>query len=235
MRTHAKPKCRGCQKNPQVCICGRIVPRELEHRLIIYMHPIEVWRASGTALLITHLYPSSQIVIRGDPAGEALLERLIREPGCRPYVLFPEPGAAEAGALAAKGWPEGENPLFILIDGSWRQARRMRRRLMQVRPIPVVRLAPAKESAYRVRRQLRPGNLCTAEAAALLIGRLRGQDVPDPALQELFEEWIDEILVMRGMMLKSEKPPAKALLPMPERPPGGNLYDGPDEEFDDLL
>lgn len=224
MRTHAVPKCRGCRKNPKICLCHRIVPRALGHRLIVYQHPVECWRASNTALLITELYPSARILVRGDPQGEALLDRLLQEPGCRPYVVFPEPGAQEAGELARAGWPAGELPLFIMIDGSWRQARRMRRRLMAVKPMPAVRLEPARESGYRVRRQLRAGNLATAEAAALLIGRLDGREGADPALQELFDEWIDEILVMRGLMPLRSKAPARALLPMPERPPGGGLY-----------
>lgn len=218
MRTHAAPKCRGCRKNPKICICGRIPPRDLAHRLIIYQHPVEVWRASNTALLVTALYPSAELIVRGDPQGEALLDRLLAEPGCRPYLLFPEPGAQEAGELARTGWLAGQKPLWILIDGSWRQARRMRRRLIRQHPIPAVRLNPGRESGYRVRRQRRAGNLATAEAAALLIGRLDGRADPDPALQELFDEWIEEILVIRGMMPAAAKAPAKALLPMPPRP-----------------
>jgi DTW domain-containing protein YfiP len=212
MRTHGGERCPGCQKNPKICVCGRIAPRPLPHRLLVYQHPVEVWRASNTALLITRLYPSARLVVRGDPDGEDLIDRLLEEPGCRPFMLFPDPGAPEVAQVAAHGFAPDEKPLFLLIDGSWRQARRMRRRLMRARHIPVVRLVPDKMSGYRVRRQLREGNLATAEAAALLIGRLDGRDGPDPALQELFDEWIEEILVMRGMMRKDQKAPTKAFL-----------------------
>jgi DTW domain-containing protein YfiP len=231
MRSHAVLKCRGCRKNPKVCLCDRIVPRELAHRVIVYQHPVEVWRASNTALLITMLYPSARIIIRGDPEGEALLDLLLAEPGCKPYVVFPEPGATEAGDLARTGWAPGERPLFIMIDGSWRQARRMRRRLMQAKVMPAVRLNPARESGYRVRRQIRAGNLATAEATALLIGRLDGREGADPALQDLFDEWIDEILVVRGMMRADAKPPARALLPMPPR--AANAPGLVETDFDD--
>ena len=214
MRTHENPRCQGCHKNPKICLCGRIPPRPLAHRLIVYQHPVEIWRASNTAMLITGLYPSAQIVIRGEPQGEAYLDRLLAEPDCRPFVLFPEPGAREAGEIAAAGFPEGIRPLWILIDGSWRQARRMRRRLIRERAIPAVRLDPARESNYRVRRQRRAGNLATAEAAALLIGRLNGEASPDAALQDVFDEWIEEILVMRGLLPIAQKAPARVLLPL---------------------
>ena len=200
MRAHGKMRCPGCYKHPKVCLCTGIEPQEIPVRLIIVQHPSEIWRPSNTAGLITRMFPRScDLVVRGDPDGETKISKLLAEPNTRPYLVFPEPGAPEVGDLAAKGFSPDDRLVFVLIDGSWRQARRMRRRVEYLNTLPVVALHPAAPSTYRVRRQTRASNLSTAEAAALLLGRLAGLSGPHPALSKLFTEWIDRLLILRGI------------------------------------
>jgi DTW domain-containing protein YfiP len=176
-----------------------VEPRTLPYLLVVYQHPVEVWRPTGSASLITETFPATRLFIRGEPESESALDDCLSEPGRRPHLVFPEEGAIEAGELSETPWSPGERPVFVLVDGSWRQARRMRRRLLKRHPMPVVTLKPAAESGYRVRRQRSPGNLATAEAAALLIGRLAGRAGPDPGLAELFDRWVRMVLILRGL------------------------------------
>jgi DTW domain-containing protein YfiP len=175
--------------------------------MVIFQHPTEVWRPSNTAFLITQLYPSTLLVIRGDPDGETAFNQLLDGGEFQPYIIFPDDAAPEVGAARAAGLFNEKPPLFVLLDGSWRQARRMRRRHPVLAEMPVLSLVPRARSVYRVRKQVRDTNLCTAEAAALLLGRCQGRESPDERLQTLFENWIDAVLVFRGLPLDYRLPP----------------------------
>jgi DTW domain-containing protein YfiP len=201
MGHHAKlgPRCPTCGMPPLVCLCSGLEPIETPHTLVIYQHPSEVGRSTNTGALAAKLVRPSLLVVRGDPASEGALEALLARPGCRPFLVFPEPGAPEVAQVVATISPREEHAVFVLVAASWRQAHRMRRRIPTLRDMERVTLRPTYRSLYRVRRQSQPDRLCTAEAAALLLGRLSGRDGPHPALQALFEEWVRRLLVLRGL------------------------------------
>jgi DTW domain-containing protein YfiP len=167
--------------------------------MVIVQHPTEIWRPSNTTFLITQLYPSTLMVVRGDLDAETEFNRLLDSGEYQPYIIFPGDGAMEVGAAKAAGLFNEKPPLFVLLDGSWRQARRMRRRYPALVDLPTLSLEPRTPSVYRVRKQVRDTNLCTAEAAALLLGRFQGYESPDERLQKVFEKWIEEVIVFRGL------------------------------------
>ena len=79
-------------------------------------------------------------------------------------------GVGGVGSAAASGDPF---PLLtiMVVDGTWRKARRMARHLEEhvVPGIPHVKLAPTVLSVYQ-RRQSQPDRICTVEAVAMLVG-----------------------------------------------------------------
>jgi DTW domain-containing protein YfiP len=196
-------RCAACRKDRELCLCGTITPVACPAQLVVYQHPTEVWRPFNTAFLITQKYRDAQLLVRGDPVAEARLAALLEDPQIDAYLLFPSAHAREVSGIPHR------RQMYVLLDGSWQQARRMRRRNELLLRLPVVSLVPAQPSVYRVRKQSEAHHLCTAEAAALLVGRLRGLTGPDPALQSLFEDWISRVLAMRGLPPDWQKPSAK--------------------------
>ncbi|CAK0898870.1 unnamed protein product [Prorocentrum cordatum] len=98
--------------------------------------------------------------------------------GGRAYVLYPSPEAAPvAEALAPaprEGLAEGPSPpaLVVLIDGTWHQAKRMRKAL---EGLPHVALGGGTlASRFGWRRQSEAHRVTTAEAAAALLEELHG-------------------------------------------------------------
>merc|ERR1712060_787157 len=115
----------------------------------------------------------------GVPADVARFQEIIAAEAGRVVVLFPGPDALPAApALLAMDTavPSGETliddggvvtPLVVvLIDGTWRQAYRMRKTF---EGLPTIALAPRERSEFSFRRQTVEGRISTVEAAALLL------------------------------------------------------------------
>jgi len=54
---------------------------------------------------------------------------------------------------------------FIILDGTWKEARRIFRKSDFLQNLPIVSLEPDYISTYDLRRGAGEGNLCTIEAA----------------------------------------------------------------------
>jgi DTW domain-containing protein YfiP len=73
----------------------------------------------------------------------------------------------------------GKRPLFILLDATWTEARKMFRKSPYLENLPVLSLQPEHLSRYRLRRSKRNDHFCTAEVAAMcleLAGEQRAAD-----------------------------------------------------------
>jgi hypothetical protein len=216
-RTRCGHPCPVCYKHPEVCLCADIRPIQTAQRVYIFQHPYEVHRPSATAKLVTLAVPSVRLFVKDEVEQEHELERLVRAPGSTTYLVFPDPSAPRPAEAAARSLAEDGRPAaFLLLDGSWRQARRMRRRRPYLRELPLASLQPEAVSAYFIRRQSAPENLSTLEAAALLLGELEGEPEKFRHLVELQELMVTRILGLRGLdregwaRLRRRPGPAKA-------------------------
>jgi DTW domain-containing protein len=105
-----------------------------------------------------------------DPA----LLAMLADPQWQPYVVFPGEFVA-AGRVVAQLQPAaqptaqsgGKRPLFVLLDATWPEARKMFRKSPYLDHLPVLSLQPEQISRYRLRRSRRDDHFCTSEVAAL--------------------------------------------------------------------
>ena len=94
----------------------------------------------------------------------------------RPYLVFPGEYVAPQRVVEEVRLAPGKRPLFVLLDATWTEARKMFRKSPYLDALPVLSLTPAQLSRYRLRRSTRGEHLCTAEVAAMcleLAGDLR--------------------------------------------------------------
>ena len=63
----------------------------------------------------------------------------------------------------------GKPPLFIILDGTWAEARKMFRKSTYLNQFPVFSLNVDAASAYQLREASRAEQHCTAEVAAALL------------------------------------------------------------------
>jgi DTW domain-containing protein YfiP len=110
---------------------------------------------------------------------------LLADPQWQPYVVFPGEyvpaqrvvHTVSAQAVTAHNAPR---PLFILLDATWAEARKMFRKSPYLERFPVLSLEPSQLSRYQLRRARRDDHFCTSEVAALclqLVGEGRAAEI----------------------------------------------------------
>ena len=106
------------------------------------------------------------------------------------------------GWLIAELKAAGKRPLFIVLDGTWTEARKMFRKSAYLADLPVLSLQPEAISRYRLRRSTREEHLCTAEVTALCL-----QLADDSAAAQALEQWFARF---SRHYLAGRKPPSVA-------------------------
>jgi DTW domain-containing protein YfiP len=74
-----------------------------------------------------------------------------------------------AGAPGLSAPPSGKPPLFIMLDGTWTEARKMFRKSPYLDALPMISVDLSRISAYHLREAHADGQYCTAEVAIALL------------------------------------------------------------------
>jgi hypothetical protein len=99
----------------------------------------------------------------------ALLALLV-DPQWQAFVVFPgEFVKPDRVVQAVQPLPCGQRPLFILLDATWPEARKMFRKSPYLNALPVLSLNPEQVSRYQLRRSQRDDHFCTSEVAAMCL------------------------------------------------------------------
>ena len=108
---------------------------------------------------------------------------------------------------------DGKRPLFILLDATWNEARKMFRKSPYLDRFPVLSLQPEQISRYRLRRSNRDEHLCTAEVAALCL-ELAGDERAAGALNAYLDVFTEHYIgAKRALPLDLASPAHQALVP----------------------
>jgi DTW domain-containing protein YfiP len=168
------------------------------------MAEFEALKPSNTGWLVADVVPDTHAFAwsrtRVDPALLALLD----DPRRQPVVVFPGEFSAPHRVIAelpVAAPHDSRRPLFILLDGTWAEARKAFRKSPFLDRFPVLGLDPARLSRYRLRSAWHEHHLCTAEIAALCL-EMAG-DVP---AARLLEAWLD-VFEERYLSAKRSVPP----------------------------
>ena len=167
-------RCPGCRLVPSHCLCALRPEVPTQSGMCLLMADIEPLKPSNTGWLIadvvTDTFAFGWTRTEVDPA----LLALLADPQWQPYVVFPgefvEPERVVhevAHELALAQAPK--KPLFILLDATWPEARKMFRKSPYLNALPVLSLQPEQVSRYQLRRSKRDDHFCTSEVAALCL------------------------------------------------------------------
>ncbi|MBI4858844.1 MAG: DTW domain-containing protein [Candidatus Riflebacteria bacterium] len=208
--------CYRCRKPDLLCICADVTPVPTRFGIVILQHPQESRRTISTARIVSLSLTGARLFVGLDFAGcTALHSHLAAAPG-PVYLVYPERGALDVVDVMARehGWPDGA-PTFVIIDGTWAQARKIKNQNPCLDRFERVSLSPGAPSRYRIRRQPRGHYLSTVEASVLLLSRLEGSEEAFRPLLEVFDRMID-----RQLSFKSGESRRGVRRPAP-RPEGG--------------
>lgn len=175
-----RERCEGCRLAISHCLCAvrPLVPTRAG--VCLLMADIEPLKPSNTGWLVADVVADTFAFGWARTEADPALIALLGDPRWQPYVVFPGRyaapervvhavvAAAEAvtGATGATG-ATGRRPLFVLLDGTWAEARKMFGRSPYLDALPVLSLEPAHASRYRLRDSGRDDHFCTSEVAAM--------------------------------------------------------------------
>lgn len=176
----------------QPCVCVLSKPQQITGQLTILLHPNEPERPSNTAKLITQIIPATSWHIwqRKDPPQQLL--SMLKQPGLRPWLIFP----ADRPELSvrAKQWttpPSGTVDLFIILDGTWKEVRKIIRQSPWLSELPLLSFTPSQRTRYTLRRNPDAEHLCTAEIASEVL-KLTVQTEAATALDEHLKRFLEQ-------------------------------------------
>ncbi len=193
--------CARCTKPAALCICDRVEPVATQLRVVILQHPREDDRVLGTAPLVTLTLPGAEIRVglSWSSLDQALGRTGVDRDRWAVLAAAKLPGGAPAGA-----GPAGANLTlldrngaardlrrhglegFIVLDGTWSQAKTLWWRNAWLLKLPRLVLHPREPSLYgRLRREPRREWVSTLEAIADVLPALGEPEQARDSLRRL--------------------------------------------------
>ena len=197
-------RCPGCRLVPSHCVCSLhpVVPTRAG--VCLLMADIEPLKPSNTGWLIADVVPDTVAFGWARTEVDPALLALLADPQWQPVVVFPGEFVAPERVVtevAAAGASAGKRPLFILLDATWPEARKMFRKSPYLDRFPVLSLQPEQISRYQLRRSRRDDHFCTAEVAGLCLD-LAGE----PQAAQVLQTYLD-VFTHHYLQAKHQLPP----------------------------
>jgi DTW domain-containing protein YfiP len=193
-------RCGGCRLLPSHCLCALRQSVPARAGVCLIMADIEPLKPSNTGWLIADVVSSTFAFGWARTEVDPGLLALLADPQWQPYLVFPgEFVAAErmVTEVQSPGDPadgkKAKRPLFVLLDATWPEARKMFRKSPYLNHLPVLSLQSEQLSRYRLRRSQRDAHFCTSEVAALCMA-LAGEVQAAQTLEAYLDVFINHYL-----------------------------------------
>lgn len=184
---HLPGRCHACWIRLEHCICADIPNLASRTRLVLVRHEREANKSTGTARIATLALPETRVIDYGDDPTEAdqALSKLERA-----YLLYPSDPPSP--------WPAQLDGPLVILDGTWRQTRKMFRKLSCLRRLPRLALPPKPTPILRLREGHFDAARSTLEAIADALRLLEGDAIAAP-LDELHTKYVEKVFRARGV------------------------------------
>ena len=171
-------RCPVCNRSMKACFCGFVAPFETKTRFVLLMHPKEFkYQKTGTGRLTKRSLPNSEIVMGENFTRNSRVQALLSDPAYHPVLLYPgreSVNLSEGGILSV---PAGKQLLVLVIDGTWRLAKKMMHLSTNLHSLPRVCFTPSSASRFLIKQQPHANCLSTIEAVYYLLDALDRQGV----------------------------------------------------------
>lgn len=208
-------RCDECRLPVASCICSYRKTLVADVEFVILMHRNETYKPTNTGRLISATIANTKTIQwQSRLEAGAELDALLADPSYQPIVVFP-PADDYIQRMVTRVQPVeiAGKPLFILLDATWRQARRMFRHSVYLQNLPVISLDETKTSTYSLRKAIHEGQLCTAEVASALLFQI-GENEAGEALDAYFRRFNSHYIASRRRWAKRDSLTAERILPL---------------------
>jgi DTW domain-containing protein len=189
-------RCPRCRLHTDLCACELLVPLAVATRLLLVVHRYELRKPTNTGHLAVACLQDAHLCLRGRHGAPD--DVVTWDTQSTPLFLFPCPAAVPLDEWRASR-PAAERTTLIVPDGTWRQAKRVRRRVPGLADVQAVCLPNRTASDYRLRRAVGEHRLATLEAIAYAFGLLEGPEV-EARLLYVFRTIVDRTLWSNGRL-----------------------------------
>lgn len=201
-------RCAGCMLAIHLCICAFRPEVETSCAFCLIYFRGEVFKPSNTGRLIADVVTDNYAFQWQRTEVDPGLQALLSNPQYQPVVVFPHEYAQpeqciltieELNSQELKTNQPGKKLLFILLDGTWREAKKMFRS-DYLQALPVLGIQPEMASAYQLREAAHLHQLCTAEVGIALLS-LQGDTEAASSLQRYFQKFREHYLAGKANIL----------------------------------
>lgn len=190
-RGYKVKRCEFCLIPEKKCICAQRPTINSHCAFCLVMYKNEYYKPTNTGKLIADVIPDNY-AFRWDRVtpDQALIE-LLNNPKYTPILVFPQQYAEAERCIDSPkdlvGIQQGKTPLFVMLDGTWREASKMFKSPSFAK-LPVLGIQPEKASSYQLREAAHEHQLCTAEVAIEVL-KMAEDNQGAEALAEYFHQF----------------------------------------------
>ena len=182
--------CKVCWLHQEICLCDAVPRIAARTQIVIVRHVTELWLTSGTARFAALAIPGTRILEYG--GGPSFDDSEIAAPeSALLYSASPQ--------APTRPFPEPAPRRLVVLDGSYRQTRRMYKRIEALRALPELALPPPAVAPVRLRMPPRADGMSTLEAIAHALARLESPELAAP-LFTLHAEFVRRVDFRRGRL-----------------------------------
>jgi DTW domain-containing protein len=182
-------RCPRCWIIRRHCICAHVPRLETPVEIVVVRHRQEAWKSTNTVRIAGLALTKLALVEFGVDleATKGALSPLVTGDGV--VLVYPSEPAAP--------WPDGTPRRLVFLDGTWRQTRRMLRKLPALGGLPRLCLPQKDADVIRLRAPSFAGGRSTLESIA---DALRAFESSDTAahLDALHGRFVEHVLRARG-------------------------------------
>ncbi|MFD2176564.1 tRNA-uridine aminocarboxypropyltransferase [Veronia pacifica] len=186
-------RCKFCLIARHLCICDEKVTLDTNAAFMLVMYDDEVLKPSNTGRLIADTVKDTSGFIWSRTEPDPKMLEILNHPDWQPYVVFPSQYAEPERVVSAPKTEQGKRPLFILIDGTWQEAKKIFRKSQWLAHFPVLSIQSSDVSRYKVRTANGENQLATAEVAARVLD-LNGESKASTCLDAWFDVFREHYL-----------------------------------------
>jgi DTW domain-containing protein YfiP len=159
--------CESCGRPLNVCLCDDLVSVKAPCAVAILQHPSELKQPLATVPILKLCLKPLNVLVGEDFSEHAELQTLLAKHK-NVHVLYPSEDAKEWSLQGdyLSGSKSAEVDLLLVIDGTWRKAKRIWLSNPFLHSLPCVKLTGGPAGQYQVRSTTVEGGISTLEAVA---------------------------------------------------------------------
>ena len=187
-------RCEQCLIAKHYCICEGAEYVSCDAAVCLLMYHNESFKPSNTGRLIAEIVPDNYAFRWDRTSPDPALLALLNNDKYQPFVIFPAEDVETDRVVTQVEPVAGKTPLFIFLDGTWREAKKMIRKSPYLDNLPVLSITAQKLSDYRLRVAPHAHQLGTAEVAIMVLA-LAGEVDASTKLEQHFIKFRDAYLL----------------------------------------